>query len=60
MGRNKKAVQNAGIKETDEIVVIECERLDGDKMFHAAKSGNMIKLREHIDAAKADVHGCAT
>ena len=56
----KKAVENAGIKETDEIVEIECERRDGDKVFHRAKSGDMIILREHLDDKKTDAHGCAT
>ena len=56
----KQAAENAGIKETDEIVAIECERRDGDKIFHRARSGNMIILREHTDEQKSDTHGCAT
>lgn len=56
----KRAAEIAGIKETDEIAAIECERRDGDKTFHPAKSGNMIVLREHPDEEKTDAHGCAT
>lgn len=56
----KHAAEIAGIKETDEIVSIECERRDGDRILHAAKSGDMIMLREHTDEKKVDTHGCAT
>lgn len=56
----KRAAETAGIKETDDIVAIECERRDGDKVFHRAKSGSMIILREHLDEKQADTHGCAT
>ncbi|MFN0279812.1 MAG: hypothetical protein ACKVRN_14630 [Pyrinomonadaceae bacterium] len=56
----KAAVENAGITERDNLVSIECERRDGDKKLHVARSGAMFQLREHLDVAKADAHGCAT
>lgn len=56
----KEAAEIAGVKESDDIVSIECERRDGDKTFQRAKSGNMIMLREHIDDKKSEVNGCAT
>lgn len=56
----KKAAEQAGIEETDEIYVIKCERRDGDKVLHKSKSGNMIQLAEHDAENKTEVHGCAT
>lgn len=55
----KKAVESAGIKETDDLIAIECERIDGDKKLHVAKSGKMIQLREFPDESKMDLNGCA-
>lgn len=58
----KDAVETAGVKENDEIIMIECELHDGDKTLHAARSGNKVRLREHADEAKSKVtmNGCAT
>lgn len=56
----KQAVEAAGVADADEIYAIECERRDGNKSFHKAESGKMFELRERVDEAKADIHGCAS
>lgn len=56
----KQAVEKAGIKESDDIYILECERQNGDKVLHKSKSGNMIKLVERIAEQKVETHGCAT
>jgi arginyl-tRNA synthetase len=56
----KAAVETAGVNENEEILFIECELHDGDKTLYAARSGKALRLREHIDEAKAEANGCAT
>ena len=55
----KRAAETAGISDNDELVSIECERLEGDKRLHIARSGKALKLREFPDESKLDVNGCA-
>lgn len=55
----KQAVETAGVNESEEILFIECELHDGDKTLHAARSGKLVRLREHVDDEKADTNGCA-
>ena len=55
-----KAVETAGVDENEEILLIECELHDGDKVLHAARAGKALRLREHFDEERTDVNGCAT
>lgn len=55
----KKAVEDANIKDTDEISVIECELHDGDKTFHAVKLGKALKVVENSSEQSRDAKGCA-
>ena len=42
----KKAVEESGIKETDEICLVECKFQHGDKTLHKSKMGRAFKLSE--------------
>ena len=55
----KNAVEKAGIKENDEVTVIQCEPRNGAKTFHVIKLGKVVKLAE--DFAESAIHeasGC--
>ena len=55
----KKAVEDAGIAEGDEVSVIQCQAHDGDKTLHRLKLGKFVKLAENFsERAKADASGC--
>lgn len=55
----KKAVEEAGIDERDEVSVIECQAHNGNKTFHILKLGRYVKLAEDFsDSARADASGC--
>lgn len=55
----KDAVEEAGIEETDEILVIKCENLGGDKTLHKARIGRGLRLTEHATDDDRDARGCA-
>ena len=57
----KKAVEQAGISEDEEIGLIQCENGDGDHTFHKVRLGRMLKLAENVSTEKAreDAEGCA-
>jgi hypothetical protein len=55
----KKAVEEAGVKEDEEISLIQCENGDGDKTFHKMRLGKGIKLAENISDDAEDYSGCA-
>ena len=57
----KRAVEQAGVREDDEIGLIQCENGDGDHTFHKVRMGKTLKLIENISAEKAreDAEGCA-
>ena len=57
----KKAVEQAGVDEDDEIGLIQCENGDGDHTFHKVRLGRQLKLAENVSAEKArrDADGCA-
>ena len=57
----KKAVEQAGVSEDEEIALIECENGDGDHTFHKVRLGKAMKLAENVSAEKAreDAEGCA-
>jgi hypothetical protein len=55
----KNAVEKAGIKENDEITVIQCEPHNGAKTFHVIKLGKVVKLAEDFaESAKREASGC--
>ena len=56
----KRAVEQAGIREDDDICAIECEILEGDKTFQKIHLGNFVKLSENIaeDVIKAERTCC--
>jgi len=57
----KKAVEQAGVGEDEEIGLIQCENGDGAHTFHKVRLGKMLKLSENVSAEKArhDAEGCA-
>lgn len=57
----KKAVEQAGVMDDEEIGSIQCENGDGDHTFHRVRLGNALKLAENVSAEKAreDAQGCA-
>ena len=57
----KKAVEAAGVKENEEIGLIQCENEDGDHTFHKVRLGRRLKLTENVSPEKAreDAEGCA-
>jgi hypothetical protein len=57
----KKAVEQAGVQEDEDIGLIQCENRDGDHTFHKVRLGRTLKLAENVSAEKAreDAEGCA-
>jgi len=56
----KQAVKQAGIRDNDEIVGIECEIRNGDGALHAVTQGDFVRLTEgSSDTARKDSSGCA-
>jgi hypothetical protein len=57
----KEAVEQAGVREDEEIGLIQCENGDGDHTFHKVRLGKTLKLAENVSAekARADAEGCA-
>lgn len=60
-GEIKKAVEQAGVTEDEEISSIQCENGDGDHTFHKVRLGKALKLAENIsgEAARREAKGCA-
>lgn len=55
----KKAVEDAGIAEEDEVSVIQCQAHRGDKTLHKLKLGKFVKLSENFsEDAREDASGC--
>ena len=48
----KRAVSEAGVREDEEIVLIECENDNGDHTFHKVRLGKALKLAENVSAQK--------
>jgi hypothetical protein len=57
----KKAVEQAGVGEDEEIGLIQCENGNGDNTFHKVRLGKTLKLAENVSAEKAreGAEGCA-
>jgi len=57
----KAAVEEAGVDEDEEIVLIQCENGEGDRTFHKIRLGQALKLAENIseEVARKNAGGCA-
>ena len=57
----KTAVEKAGVREDEEITVIQCENGDGDHTFQKVRLGKLLKLTENTspDEARRAAGGCA-
>jgi hypothetical protein len=57
----KKAVEQAGVGEEEEISLIQCENGNGDHTFHKVRLGKALKLAENVSEEKAReaATGCA-
>ena len=55
----KKAVEEAGVTEDEEISLIQCENGNGDKTFRKVRLGRAIKLAENSSPDAEDYSGCA-
>lgn len=57
----KKAVEEVGVTDEEEIGLIQCENGDGDHTFHKVRLGKTLKLTENVSAEKArkEAQGCA-
>ena len=57
----KSAVEQAGVRDDEEIGLIQCENGDGDHTFHKVRLGRTLKLAENVSAEKTrkDAEGCA-
>ena len=57
----KKAVEEAGVGEDEEIALIQCENGDGDGTFHKVRLGKALKLAENVseEVSRKEAEGCA-
>ncbi|HYL98526.1 MAG TPA: hypothetical protein VEZ90_06185 [Blastocatellia bacterium] len=56
----KKAVEEAGITEDDEIIDIHCQLHGGDKTLHKMQLGNFVKLAEdESKSARQEAFACS-
>ena len=57
----KEAVEKAGVKEDEEIALIQCENGKGDHTFHKVTFGKRLKLAENVseEVARKEAAGCA-
>jgi hypothetical protein len=55
----KRAVEKAGVKEEDEILLIHCENREGDNTFHKMKLGKGLVLSENVTVDQTETTGCA-
>ena len=57
----KIAVEQAGVKDDEEIGSIQCEDEDGDHTFHKVRLGRKLKLAENVleEVARRKAEGCA-
>lgn len=57
----KKAVEQSGVREDDEILEIHCELHDGDKRLHPVKQGDFLRFNEHPseETLRKESAGCA-
>lgn len=56
----KRAVEQAGVKESDDIVEIQCELNDGSKTLHPIRLGKFLKLAEDLSPRAQQIERDAT
>jgi hypothetical protein len=55
----KRAAEQAGINDEDEISAIQCETQHGAKRFHILKLGRFVRLVEDFsESARKEAGGC--
>jgi hypothetical protein len=56
----KTAVEQSGIKDDDDVSVIQCQLHDGNKRMHVLRLGRFIKIVEDFsEESNRDASGCA-
>ena len=55
----KRAVEQADVKDDEEICIIQCENGRGDKTFHTMRLGRALKLTENSQPRENQANGCA-
>jgi hypothetical protein len=57
----KAAVEEAGVQEHEEIVLIQCENGEGNHTFHKVRLGQALKLAENVseEVTRKQAQGCA-
>ena len=57
----KKAVEQVGVSDDEEISVIQCENGIGDHTFHKVRLGKTLKLAENVseEVSRKEAEGCA-
>lgn len=57
----KKAAEEAGVRDDEEIGLIQCENGGGDHTFHKVKLGKLLNLTENysVEEEREKVNGCA-
>ena len=60
-GEIKKAIEQVGVTEDEEISSIQCENGKGDHTFHKVRLGNALKLAENAseEVSRREANGCA-
>lgn len=57
----KKAVEESGIKEEDDICTIQCAIHHGNKSLHPVRLGKFVRLTEDLsEEAFSEASGCTT
>ena len=55
----KKAIDEAGLEDDEEISLIQCESRAGNRTFHKTRLGRAVKLTEDSRQDIEDSSGCA-
>lgn len=55
----KKAVEEAGVEDDDDICLIQCENKDGNHTFQKVRLGKALKVTEHVADKPEGYSGCA-
>jgi hypothetical protein len=55
----KKAVEEAGVQDDDEISLIQCENKDGNHTFQKVRLGKTLKVAENVADKPEGYSGCA-
>jgi hypothetical protein len=56
----KTAVEQSGIRDDDDVSVIQCQLQDGNKRMHVLRLGRFVKIVEDFsEESKSEASGCA-